>query len=206
MVKKFPKTKVSAVLIPLILNKDNELEVLLTVRHSNVSLHQGEVCLPGGKYERKDANAVETALRECREEIGLLPDNIVVIDVLNDICFPSKRGEKKYIVFPVIGLVKESFYAKLNVHEVCDVFTYPFNELLSKPDILNKWSIPCIVQKGIVTGQSYNCYGLTFIILLLSAVSFYKKLPHEDSLMFFSRLKYIKGVMDMTLNAVTAKL
>ena len=89
----------SAVLVPLILNKDNKLEVLLTVRHGNVSLVHDEVCLPGGKYESKDTSIVATALRECREEIGLLSDNVDVIDVYKGMPVPVTR--KKYKVFSV---------------------------------------------------------------------------------------------------------
>ena len=124
----------SAVLVPLILNKDNKLEVLLSVRHGNVSIVQDEVCLPGGKYESKDTSIVATALRECTEEIGLLSDNVDIIDIFNGMPFPVTRKNIKYLVYPVVGIVKESFYAKLNVHEVFDVFTYPLIDLLNKQE------------------------------------------------------------------------
>lgn len=41
-----------------------------------------EVVLPGGKREEGDANDVETALREAKEEIGLDPSLVTVITVL----------------------------------------------------------------------------------------------------------------------------
>jgi hypothetical protein len=42
-----PYEKRAAVLVPLILN-DNELEILFTVRSTELSSHAGEVALPGG--------------------------------------------------------------------------------------------------------------------------------------------------------------
>ena len=48
----------------------------------------GEVALPGGKREEGDANDVETALREAKEEIGLDPSLVTVVTVLEP--FASK--------------------------------------------------------------------------------------------------------------------
>lgn len=42
----------------------------------------GEVALPGGKREEGDADDVETALREAKEEIGLDPSLVSVITLL----------------------------------------------------------------------------------------------------------------------------
>lgn len=48
-------------------------------------LFSGEVSLPGGKRDEIDANDVETALREAREEIGLDPLIVEVVAVLKSI-------------------------------------------------------------------------------------------------------------------------
>lgn len=42
----------------------------------------GEVALPGGKREEGDADDVQTALREAKEEIGLDPSLVSVITLL----------------------------------------------------------------------------------------------------------------------------
>lgn len=42
----------------------------------------GEVSLPGGKREEDDADDVETALREAKEEIGLDP---LLVNVVTDL-------------------------------------------------------------------------------------------------------------------------
>lgn len=42
----------------------------------------GEVALPGGKREEGDADDVDTALREAKEEIGLESSQVNVVTVL----------------------------------------------------------------------------------------------------------------------------
>jgi 8-oxo-dGTP pyrophosphatase MutT (NUDIX family) len=42
----------------------------------------GEVALPGGKRDESDADDVQTALREAKEEIGLVPSLVTVITLL----------------------------------------------------------------------------------------------------------------------------
>lgn len=45
----------------------------------------GEVALPGGKRDECDADDVETALREAKEEIGLDPSLVHVLTTINSI-------------------------------------------------------------------------------------------------------------------------
>lgn len=61
----------SAVLIVLCRDAHGELFIPLIERHAYKGVHSGQVSLPGGKYEEQDINLENTALRECREEIGL---------------------------------------------------------------------------------------------------------------------------------------
>ena len=197
------RIKLSAVLIPLILTKRNELAVLLTVRNSKVSLFQGEVCLPGGKCERKDDGIIQTALRETEEEIGLLSDNVDVFDIFFDMPTVSIRRGQRYIVYPVVGLVKKGFYANLNTHEVCDVFTMPLKEFLNKPEPHPRWKIPCFKQNGILTNLTYICFGLTFSILAMTALIYYHEKPHADTLFFLSTFGNFRTLVDAV---VTSKL
>lgn len=45
-------------------------------------LKSGEVSLPGGKADEGDKDEKETAIREAKEEIGLQPDLVSVVAVL----------------------------------------------------------------------------------------------------------------------------
>ena len=49
-----------------------EPELVLTRRADHLPQHPGQVCFPGGAAEDNDRSAVQTALREAQEEIGLV--------------------------------------------------------------------------------------------------------------------------------------
>jgi 8-oxo-dGTP pyrophosphatase MutT (NUDIX family) len=78
----------------------------LIKRPEYAGTHGGQISLPGGKAEPGE-DAVETALRECEEEIGVQRDQIEVLGKLSDfLVIPSN-----YQVTPVIASVmhKPSF-------------------------------------------------------------------------------------------------
>ncbi|KAJ9690614.1 hypothetical protein PVL29_012992 [Vitis rotundifolia] len=77
-----PKPNRAAVLICLFQGENGDLRVILTKRSSTLSAHSGEVSLPGGKREEGDADDIETAMREAKEEIGLDPSLVNAVTVL----------------------------------------------------------------------------------------------------------------------------
>jgi len=176
-----PHFKKASVLIPLIINNDGELEVLLTVRKPEISLFDYEVSLPGGKVDESDKSIIDTALRESYEEIGLPPENVEIIDTLNPLLLSFKR---KYSVYPVIGLVRDTFYAKLNPSEVLDVFTVPLIKFLEQPHLKEDGrgkTISMRNMRGMVTNLNFEVMGLTYIILTMYAIVVYDKMPHETA-------------------------
>lgn len=48
----------------------------------------GQIAFPGGKMEKEDADALQTALRECHEEIGVPEEKVSILGVLSDIYIP----------------------------------------------------------------------------------------------------------------------
>ncbi|MFA5316981.1 MAG: NUDIX domain-containing protein, partial [Dehalococcoidales bacterium] len=60
----------SAVLIPLFC-QEGQCGVLFTRRTQAVTHHKGQISFPGGVYQAEDGTILNTALRECTEEIGL---------------------------------------------------------------------------------------------------------------------------------------
>ncbi|KAJ1402129.1 NUDIX hydrolase domain [Sesbania bispinosa] len=120
-------TKRAAVLICLFEGADGNLRVILTQRASSLSTHSGEVALPGGKREEGDADDVETALREAKEEIGLDPSLVSVITLLEP--FRTKYG---ITVIPVVGILsdKDAFSPVLNSAEVETIFDVPLEMFL----------------------------------------------------------------------------
>ncbi|KAJ7968670.1 nudix hydrolase 15, mitochondrial-like [Quillaja saponaria] len=119
--------KRAAVLVCLFEGDNEDLRVILTKRASSLSTHPGEVALPGGKREEGDANDLETALREAKEEIGLDPSLVHVLGLLEP--FVTKAG---VMVIPVVGILpdKNAFTPVLNAAEVEVIFDAPLDMFL----------------------------------------------------------------------------
>jgi len=114
----------AAVLIPVV-DRGDELGVLLTLRADDLKHHAGQISFPGGRIESGDRDAVDAALRETQEEIGLERGFIDVIGVL-----PDHVVITGYRVTPVVGLVRPGFELKLDPVEVAGTFEAPLRHLL----------------------------------------------------------------------------
>jgi ADP-ribose pyrophosphatase YjhB (NUDIX family) len=137
----FPSPSPAAVLVGLFAHPvSGAVHVLLTLRSSALSSHQGEVSLPGGKREAVDADDAATACREAEEEVGLSPAHCRVIGLMDRV--RSKAGLMVRPVVAVIpapqlggsaGLVPSaaSFSPVLNAAEVSAVFSLPLSCFLS---------------------------------------------------------------------------
>lgn len=114
----------AAVLIPLVMRE--ELCLLLTERASTLSTHSGQVAFPGGRTDDSDVDAVDTALREAHEEVGLARERVEVLGVL-----PIYVTGTAYIITPVVALVQPGFVLQPNPDEVADVFEVPLSYLMN---------------------------------------------------------------------------
>jgi len=112
--------RTAAVLVPII--EQEEPELVLTLRARDLAHHPGQVSFPGGAVEGVDGTAVETAMRETREEIGIAESNIEPIGFLDR--FDTKSD---YRVLPVVGLLRPGLEWVPDRMEVDEVFTVPFS-------------------------------------------------------------------------------
>lgn len=77
----------------------SDLNVLLQVRARTLREHAGQVSFPGGRREKRDADAVQTALREAQEETGIDPSGVEVLAELP----PVPLAVSNHSVTPVVG-------------------------------------------------------------------------------------------------------
>ncbi len=111
----------AAVLVPL-LKTENSLELLFTVRSSQLSSHAGQISFPGGRLDEGE-DFVQAALRESSEEVGMDSSTVEVVGQLD--LHPSPA---RYVVTPIVGIVETQEFV-LNEAEVEEVFTVGLEEL-----------------------------------------------------------------------------
>jgi 8-oxo-dGTP pyrophosphatase MutT (NUDIX family) len=117
--EEFPNFARAAVLVPLF-PSNNELSVLLTVRTNDVETHKGQISFPGGTEDKRDGNAIQTALREAEEELGLVKEDVEILGILDDYPVPTR-----FIITPVIGYVPHQPKITINPVEVSETFEVP---------------------------------------------------------------------------------
>ena len=113
--------KRASVIIPL-LEVECEVFVMLTQRSKRLRSHAGEVSFPGGKKDQLDANSLETAIRETREEIGLPKEKIEIIGTLDQIL-----SLHHYLVTPFVAIIPGDFVPIPNEDEIDAVFKVPLS-------------------------------------------------------------------------------
>ena len=113
----------ASVLVPIVMRE--QPTVLLTERTAHLTTHKGQVAFPGGKRDATDVDAVDTALREAEEEIGLDREGTEVIGTM-----PTYTTGTMFIITPVVALVKPDYRLVLNDYEVADAFEVPLAFLM----------------------------------------------------------------------------
>ncbi|MBN4072599.1 CoA pyrophosphatase [Crocinitomix catalasitica] len=119
--------RTSAVLVLLYLD-DNVLHSVLTERQTYEGNHSGQMSFPGGKMEESDQSPVDTALRECREEIGVGQNSIQIIGQLTNVFIPVSN----FLVHPFVGFVNEKPETILDEREVKSIIHFPISELMDE--------------------------------------------------------------------------
>jgi len=104
-----------------------DLDLLLLTRATTLRSHPGQVAFPGGRVDPDDADAVDAALREAREETGIDTDGVEVLGALAELALPHSRHR----VTPVVGWWRSpSPFRVVDVAESQAVFRAPVADLV----------------------------------------------------------------------------
>jgi 8-oxo-dGTP pyrophosphatase MutT (NUDIX family) len=121
------RRELSAVLLPLY-RKGNDCYLVFTKRTQQVKDHKGQISFPGGVYQETDGTLVNTALRECAEEIGLAPEGVRILGELDDIITLTSN----YIVSPFVAVIPYPHEFRVSQQEIEEIIEVPVLALLDK--------------------------------------------------------------------------
>lgn len=134
--------KLSAVMILFCADENNNLFIPLIDRLAYNGAHSAQISFPGGKYENEDLNTLNTAIRECKEEIGIR-QQIEIVGKLTPLFIPVSG----FLVEPYIGFINfrhPDF--KLNEREVKTILKLNINNLIADD----------FKKEGLIEGSNYK--------------------------------------------------
>jgi len=101
--------------------------LLLTERSPQLRTHSGQIAFPGGTREDCDHDIVDTALRECQEEVGIQRDAIQILGKFHDFATPYYQS-----VTPIVATFDYPYEFVIQESEIARILHVPFHELLEK--------------------------------------------------------------------------
>jgi len=154
------RIKHSSVLLLLYI-ENQELNACLIKRPSHMKHHAGQIALPGGRIE-KGETALETALRETWEEIGITSDQIEILGSLSEIYVQVSRFQ----IHPFVGWLNKKPGFVINKYEVEKMIYFPLKNMKNSfaevelETITGTLKVPCFKFEDEII------WGATAMILL----------------------------------------
>ena len=134
---------------------------LMIHRPSHMRAHAGQAAFPGGKIDPGE-NAVEAALREAHEELGIDARHVQVIGTTDR--FKTRTG---YDITPVLAMVPPDLPLIPNPHEVASWFEPPVDYVLDPANHIDR----TVEWEGMerhfieIAWESHLIWGVTAAIL-----------------------------------------
>ena len=122
----------AAVLIPVYRFSDGELHIVMILRNPG-GVHGGQIGFPGGKHDPEDETMLDTALREAREELGLV---VPREDILAELPMEQTRTTG-YRVFPYLARIAVPERWQIAEREIAEIVDVRLRDL-TRPDSHDK--------------------------------------------------------------------
>jgi len=190
----------SAVLFSIIPHEDKPFELVVIHRTDKGHRHGGEMSFPGGKVDPTDKNLVDTALRECEEEIGVPRSAITILGCFDD--FPTMT---RYSITPVVGYFNKDQKLVKEEREVQDIIKVPIDFFVNKVsfreqaiDFGNK-KFPVFYFNYKANNKKYTIWGATAFMIANFIKIIYDYNLSKLNLMRFNikEMKKLKNYIEM---------
>lgn len=151
----------AAVLVGLI-ERRRGLHILLTRRHDGLSQHAGQISFPGGRIDTGDADAVQAALRETREEIGVDAGRIRPLGRIEPVATISQ-----YRMQPIVARIDPDYELRLQIGEVSAAFELPLARAMRR----ELWRPYAVNRSGLnipmmaLDFQGHTIWGATAMVI-----------------------------------------
>ena len=126
VLSKSEKTKLSSVLIIIF---DNTPKILMIKKPITMNHHGGEIAFPGGKISNKDDDLLDTAIRETREETGIIVNHEEIIGQLK----PVRTLNSGFTILPFVCILNKikKLTPNSEVDEFLQIPLMPFLQTLA---------------------------------------------------------------------------
>jgi 8-oxo-dGTP pyrophosphatase MutT (NUDIX family) len=123
------KDRVRAAVLVLFVYREGTPRLVFAKKSEDVPHHKGQFSFPGGVVRDADGSAIEAAIREAREEIGLDPGAVEVLGLFDDV----PTTVTNFVITPVLGLARGEPTFRPDGREIERVIEIPLAHLL-QPD------------------------------------------------------------------------
>jgi 8-oxo-dGTP pyrophosphatase MutT (NUDIX family) len=106
----------------LLRERGGDTVVPLIVRPGDMRAHAGQIALPGGVRDACDGSFIDCARRETHEELGVAPERVEPLGLLDDV--PTPTG---FVITPVVAELRGAGEYQPSPHEVSAVFEAPLS-------------------------------------------------------------------------------
>ncbi len=151
--------KHSSVLLLLFI-ENQELNACLIKRPSHMKHHAGQIALPGGRIE-KGETALDTALRETWEEIGISRDKIEVLGSLSEIYVQVSRFQ----IHPFVGWLDKRPEFIINKNEVGKTLSFPLKLISNSFEEVELETFTGMLKVPCIRFEDEIIWGATAMIL-----------------------------------------
>jgi len=120
------KSPRESAVLALIYPIQNAPHIVLIERPEYQGVHSKQIAFPGGAREPEDKTLEETALREAKEEVGVIPSDVLISKPLSPVYIPPSN----FIVHPFIAFTPNRPRFTPQESEVAKIIEYPIEHLL----------------------------------------------------------------------------